>query len=98
MVEKDSEGHETEPRAALEEERALADTFATHRDRLWRMLRVRLDRRLLGRIDPDDVIQEAYLDASRRLVHYRNGNGEGKGGASSLFLWLRLVVAQTLVD
>lgn len=69
----------------------LAETFAKHRDRLWRAVKVRLDRRLVGRVDPDDVLQEAYLDASRRLGHYRPGE-------ASLFLWLRLIVSQTLVD
>jgi RNA polymerase sigma-70 factor (ECF subfamily) len=73
-------------------EAILAETFSRHRDRLWRMVRVRLDARLLGRVDPDDVLQEAYLDASRRIEHYRSER------TSSVFLWLRLVVAQTLVD
>jgi RNA polymerase sigma-70 factor (ECF subfamily) len=70
----------------------LAQAFAEHRQRLWRMVRVRLDRRLLGRVDPDDVLQEAFLEATRRLQHFR------RDGPSSLFLWLRLVVGQTLVD
>ncbi len=45
-----------------------------------------------GRVDPDDVLQEAYLAASKRLEHY------GKDGFSSPFLWLRLIVQQTLID
>ena len=31
------------------------------------MVALRLDRRLQGRVDPSDVIQEAYLEATRRL-------------------------------
>lgn len=41
-----------------------------HRDRLRRMVALRLDRRLHGRIDPSDVIQEAYLDATHWLDEY----------------------------
>jgi RNA polymerase sigma-70 factor, ECF subfamily len=70
----------------------LAAAFAAHRDRLWRMVRVRIDHRLLGRVDPDDILQEAFLEATRRLEHFQ------RDGTSSVFLWLRLVVGQTLVD
>jgi len=52
------------------EQRALGELFCAHRERLRRMVQLRLDRRLQGRIDPSDVIQEAFLDASRRLVEY----------------------------
>ena len=42
-----------------------------HRDRLKRMVRLRLDPRLHGRIDASDVLQEALLEASSRLDEYR---------------------------
>ena len=38
------------------------------RTRLRRMVALRLDPRLHGRIDPSDVIQETYLEASARLA------------------------------
>jgi len=71
---------------------ALAEAFAAHRPRLWRMVNFRLDRRLAGRVDPDDVLQEAYLAASRRIEHYAAGR------FSSPFLWLRAIVRQTMID
>jgi RNA polymerase sigma-70 factor (ECF subfamily) len=71
---------------------ALAALFAEHRDRLWRMVSFRMDRRLAGRIDPDDVLQEAYLAAATRLVHY------GADCTLSPFVWLRMVFMQTLTD
>ena len=37
----------------------VGELFARHRDRLRRMVEVRLDRRLQGRVDASDVIQEA---------------------------------------
>lgn len=71
---------------------ALAELFASHQARLWRMVDFRIDRRLLGRVDPDDVLQEAYLAAAQRLVHYANE------GSPSPFVWLRMIVMQTLID
>ena len=79
-------------RVKLGDELALAELFSGHRDRLWRMVQARLDRRLRGRVDPDDILQEAYLDATRRIGHYASA------GPMSFFLWLRLIVGQTLVD
>ena len=49
---------------------ALATMFDRHRGRLEKMVRLRLDCRLQGRIDPADVLQEAFVDASCRLVDY----------------------------
>jgi RNA polymerase sigma-70 factor (ECF subfamily) len=74
------------------DETALAALFSQHRDRLWRMVRVRLDRRLIGRVDPDDILQEAYLAASSRIAHF------DRDDAPSFFIWLRLIVGQTMVD
>jgi len=74
------------------DEQALAALFSQHRERLWRMVSFRLDRRLAGRVDPEDVLQEAYLAAAQRLAHCRTSS------AASVFAWLRLIVQQTLVD
>src|ERR1017187_6891000 len=41
-----------------------------HRDRLRRMVAVRLDRRLAARVDPSDVVQEAILEADQMLPAY----------------------------
>src|SRR5262249_1786581 len=49
---------------------ALAALFDLYRDRLKRMIRLRLDRRLSGRVDDSDVLQEAYLDVHRRFPEY----------------------------
>jgi RNA polymerase sigma-70 factor (ECF subfamily) len=74
------------------DDQALAELFSRHRDRLWRLLSFRLSPRLYGRVDAEDVLQEAYLAATSRLQHFL---GEP---ASSFFVWLRLVVLQTLTD
>jgi RNA polymerase sigma-70 factor (ECF subfamily) len=71
---------------------ALAELFSQHRERLWRMVHFRMDRRLLGRVDPEDVLQEGYLAAAARLEHY------GDDSSVSPFVWVRTVLMQTLTD
>ncbi|MGZ3317343.1 MAG: sigma-70 family RNA polymerase sigma factor, partial [Isosphaeraceae bacterium] len=70
---------------------ALEAALGEHRGRLRRIVALRLDRRLQGRIDPSDVIQEAYLEAARRLPEYLR---EPK--PMPVFLWLRFLAAQSL--
>ena len=57
-------------RARAGDPAAWNDVFARHRERLRRMVQMRLDYRLHGRIDASDVIQDAYLEASRRMDNY----------------------------
>src|SRR5437764_1515351 len=71
---------------------ALADLFARHRDRLRRMVELRLDHRLAGRVSASDVLQEAYIDALKRVEHYFEKPDQ------PFFGWLRLVVGQRLAD
>ena len=77
-------------RARAGDSAAVSDIFALHRDRLRRMVEMRLDRRLQGRIDASDVIQEAHLEITTRLADYL------KDPKLPLFLWLRLVVGERL--
>jgi RNA polymerase sigma-70 factor (ECF subfamily) len=65
--------------------------LARHHARLRRMIELRLDRRLRGRVDPSDVIQEAYLEAARRREEYL-----AQPAPMPLFLWLRFLTAQAL--
>jgi RNA polymerase sigma-70 factor (ECF subfamily) len=71
---------------------ALAELFEQHRGRLEQLVRVRLDRRLQGRLDPADVIQDTYLDVARRFKEY------AADPALPFFLWLRLLAGQRLID
>jgi RNA polymerase sigma-70 factor (ECF subfamily) len=73
---------------------ALARAFDRYRDRLLRMVDLRLDPRVRARIDPADVVQEAFLDAARRLGDY--GRGASAGAKLPPFLWLRLIVGERL--
>ncbi len=71
---------------------ALGILFESHRQRLWRIVNFRLDQRLLGRVDADDILQEAYLAAGKRIEHFLHDSPE------SFFIWLRLIVNQTMID
>jgi RNA polymerase sigma-70 factor (ECF subfamily) len=80
-------------RALAGDESALAALFDDHRERLRRMIRLRLDRRLSGRVDTSDVLQDAYLDVRRRIAEYARDPS-----AMPFHLWLRLVAGQRLTD
>jgi RNA polymerase sigma-70 factor (ECF subfamily) len=77
-------------RGAAGDGRALADLFARYRSRLKRMVKLRMDPRVQGRVDPSDVVQEAYIEAERQLRDYLNDP------QLPVFLWLRLVAGQRL--
>ena len=79
-------------RAASGEEEALRELFSRHCDRLKRMVHLRLSRRLAGRVDDSDVLQEACLEAARRLEEYLR---EPK---LPFFLWLRHLTALKLAE
>ncbi len=69
---------------------ALTDLFQRHRDRLRRLVELRMDARLRRRVDASDVLQDAFLDATARLDGYL------RRADLPPFLWLRLVVAERL--
>jgi RNA polymerase sigma-70 factor (ECF subfamily) len=54
-----------------------------HRERLRRMVSLRVDRRLRGWVDPSEVVRLACAEATSRRREYLDGQ------AASFFLWLR---------
>jgi RNA polymerase sigma-70 factor (ECF subfamily) len=79
-------------RRAVDDPQALAELFAHYRERLWRMVHLRLDRRLQGRLDPEDVLQEAFLVLTKRFKEYQ------LNPVMPFFLWLRQLTGQKLID
>jgi RNA polymerase sigma-70 factor (ECF subfamily) len=69
---------------------ALADLFERHRDRLKKMVELRMDSRLSGRVDASDVLQDGFLDAAQRVNQYL------RDPRLPLFVWLRLIVSDRL--
>jgi RNA polymerase sigma-70 factor (ECF subfamily) len=79
-------------RAVGGDQQAWGQLLSRHRDRLRRMVALRIDRRLRGRVDASDVIQEASLEAARRLPEYL------KNPTMPFFLWLRFLTGQRLLE
>jgi RNA polymerase sigma-70 factor (ECF subfamily) len=74
------------------DEGALAVLVERHRERLERMVALRMDRRLQGRVDAGDVVQDAYLAVRGKFSQY------SADSQLPFYLWLRLEVGQKLVD
>lgn len=89
------DGNEVQPlldRAVRGEESAISELFERYRPRLKKMVRARLNQLLHGRVDESDVVQEAYLEAVRRLNEY------AENPRAPFFLWLRKITGQRLID
>ncbi len=70
---------------------ALAVLFEKYREPLERMIEFRLDDRVRGRVDCDDVLQEAYIELARRLPEYLDA------AAVSVFIWMRQITYQVMI-
>src|SRR4029079_11851731 len=70
---------------------ARQELLGRHRDRLRRMVAVRMDRRLAARIDPSDVVQEALAAAHRDLGDYLRDR------PLPFYPWLRRLAWERLV-
>lgn len=73
------------------DQRALAIIFSKHEGRLRRMIQLRLNRKLWGRIDAADVLQESYLEIARQFPKFTADSG------LPLFLWMRHIVGQQII-
>src|SRR5262245_20290916 len=79
-------------RARAGEALARDELFSRYDDKLRRMIRVRLDRRLQGRIDASDVLRDLYPEATRRLPRYLE-----EERPLPFLLWLRSIGGQVLI-
>ncbi|MFV2067177.1 MAG: sigma-70 family RNA polymerase sigma factor [Pirellulales bacterium] len=73
-------------RARTGNQAAVAELFKLHEHRLRLMIRARMNSRLRRRLDEDDVLQDAFLEASERLPTYL------EDPQAPFFLWLRQIV------
>ena len=71
---------------------AIEELLDLHRIRLKRMIGVRMDDRLLRRIDPSDVVQEAIITAASRLDRYLRQR------PIAFYPWLRQIAWERLID
>ena len=79
-------------RVAQGDRQGLGALLERHRKRLRRMVALRLDQRLRGRIDASDVLQETFLEVATRLPEYL------RQPSMPFFLWLRFLTGQKLVE
>jgi RNA polymerase sigma-70 factor (ECF subfamily) len=79
-------------RAAAGDAQAVQGLLDRHRERLLRMVAVRLDPRLAARCDASDVVQDALLEAVRRLPGYLRER------PLPFYPWLRQLAWDRLVE
>jgi RNA polymerase sigma-70 factor (ECF subfamily) len=70
---------------------AAAELLPRYRERLRRMIELRLDSRLRRRLDASDVVQDALVDIASRLDDYV------KDPKLPFFLWIRIIAGERLL-
>ena len=70
---------------------ALADLYSKYRPQLERMVDFRMDRRLYGRVDAADILQDSYIEIARRVDSFL------EDPTVSFFVWARQITWQTLM-
>ena len=92
MTEESSEINDLLQRASEGDDAAVDQLFSQHRERLKRMVRLRMSPRLQGRIDESDVLQESYLYIFNKLTDYMDNP------AVPFYLWLRHMTGLKLTE
>ncbi len=69
---------------------AYAQIWICYRERLKKLIKLRMDRRLQGRVDPEDVLQESFVDFATRAHEYVADR------SMPFYLWLRFLGGQRL--
>ena len=77
--------------AARGDSSAVGRLLEQHRERLTRMVRLRLDPRARGRVGVSDVLQEAFVDALDRIEEYYAHPDV------PFYVWLRFLVGQRIL-
>lgn len=77
-------------RARKGDRAAVGTLLEGQRSRLKRMLALRIDGRLRGRVEPADIVQDAFLEATARLEDYL------RDPTMPFYLWLRFLTTQRL--
>src|SRR2546425_228636 len=92
MVPKAPDTQELLDQARRGDAAAVDRLLAQHREPLRRMISLRLDPALAGRLDASDVVQDVLLEASRRLHDYL------RDPAMPFHLWLRHMAKDHIID
>ena len=72
---------------------AVNQLMTRHRAAIHRLVQMRLDRKIQRRVDISDIVQEVFVEASRRMSDYlQSGNG------MPFHLWLRQITRDRIID
>lgn len=74
------------------DENAVNDLMNRHRDALRRLVHFRLDRKIAGRVDASDVVQDVLIEANRRLKEYV------ADPSMPFHLWVRQLAKDRMID
>jgi RNA polymerase sigma-70 factor (ECF subfamily) len=91
VIEQRSETDELLNRAARGDLLARQEILVRHRDRLRKMIGLRMDHRLAARIDPSDVVQETLAEAVQKLPEYLRRR------PLPFYPWLRQLACEKLI-
>ncbi len=69
----------------------MGDLIVMYQARLRRLVRLRMDRRIQGRVDSSDVLQESFIEVSARIGEY------AENPTMPLYLWVRFLTLQQLL-
>ena len=92
MSEESPQTVELVQRAAAGDADGWTDLVERYRDRLQRMIAVRIDRRMQQRVNSSDIVQEVYLEAAEHLAEYV------ADPKMPFFLWLRGITGNKLLE
>jgi RNA polymerase sigma-70 factor (ECF subfamily) len=79
-------------RAARADGAAVDELLDRHRERLRRMVAVRMGNQLAGRLDPSDIVQETMMVAAQRLPKYLRRPPIG------FYPWLRQIAWDRIIE
>jgi RNA polymerase sigma-70 factor (ECF subfamily) len=79
-------------RARSGDPNAFEELFRRHRGKLLKMIAFRMDRRIAGRVDASDILQETYLEAFRRLPKYMDQKER-----MTFYAWLYWIARQKVM-
>jgi RNA polymerase sigma-70 factor (ECF subfamily) len=71
---------------------AVNKLIERHRDAIWRLVKMRLDRRIQPRVDASDVVQDVFIEVNRRLQKYL------ENPVMPFHLWIRQIARDRMID
>jgi RNA polymerase sigma-70 factor (ECF subfamily) len=74
------------------DEQAIDLLLDRHRDSLRKMIGMRLDQKIMRRVDVSDVVQDVLVEANRRLQDYL------KDPVMGFHLWIRQIAKDRIID